>query len=715
MARRIEWDEHEQAVLLCALINVLEHKIERKQAIAEVSQQLRKRAFLHGITIDDKFRNENGISLQMAKLEYSFTNGKSGFHVDNGWYFSIVDTYRNDCKKYKKLLGGITEGSATNSDKIKMNFIEWINNKNPEKTRRIVAFLLILGNQRHCNIFKITNKEAIEYLIKKFHRKKGGRWRKYNAALTAYKDYLNYIQDDMDEGQNDEEITKEIHTTIKEKSKDVSRDENGHAVSGNSKSFNNDETFEGVGFTPYKTILTEKFPRGFRIDSRLDMGRLRNFWNEKFGSELTVDDEIVRRNIRNITIKCQDLVYLPEMLMSDQTAKRIFVYLDECFKTGKAAVYFDALYTEFKSEFVDKRINNPDMLKSYITFANNGRYYIRKTYLTADPDAEVNPSDEIRNYMTTIGVPISIDDLKESLSHINADTVYWTVAGSHSAEFVRNRKGEYFHADIIRFSGQEIDAITEMIQHSIDDKGYMGGKELTDTIAVKLPSVLERYPYLSRLGLRDVIAYKLRDNFSFKGKIISSYGQELSMRDVFAHFAATHDHFTLDQLNVLKRELDTPVYFDDVYLNSLRISQNDFVSRNQASFDIEATDTAIGRFCVGGYVPLKNISFFGSFPDAGFSWNEFLLEHYVAEFSKKFKLLHTGFNASRPGGAIVKRSSSYVDIEDVMVDELADSKIPLDREYALQYLVKIGLLARKNYGGIERVLSRAKIKRQRKG
>ena len=140
MARRIEWDEHEQAVLLCALINVLEHKIERKQAIAEVSQQLRKRALLHGITIDDKFRNENGISLQMAKLEYSFTNGKSGFHVDNGWYFSIVDTYRNDCKKYKKLLGGITEGSATNSDKIKMNFIEWINNKNPEKQEGLSHF-----------------------------------------------------------------------------------------------------------------------------------------------------------------------------------------------------------------------------------------------------------------------------------------------------------------------------------------------------------------------------------------------------------------------------------------------------------------------------------------------------------------------------------------------------------------------------------------------
>ena len=117
--------------------------------------------------------------------------------------------------------------------------------------------------------------------------------------------------------------------------------------------------------------------------------------------------------------------------------------------------------------------------------------------------------------MITIGVPVTVDDLKAVLSHITADAVYWAVAGSHSAEFVRNQKGEYFHADIIQFTQQEIDTITEMIQRAIDDKGYMGGKELTDAIEVKLPTVMERYPFLEWLGLRDVIAYNLRDMFSF--------------------------------------------------------------------------------------------------------------------------------------------------------------------------------------------------------
>lgn len=580
MAVRIERDEHEQAVLLCALISVLDHKIQRKQAIAAISQQLREYAISRGIVIDEKYRNENGIALQISKLEYAFTNGKTGLHVDNGWYFSIVKTYRNDYRKYMKLLGGVVEVPATESEKERIDFVGWIKENNPKEAERIVASLLILSKKRHSNILKKLDIGEIESLIRQISSKKGGRRKKYTTALRAYRDYLNYVQGDtrkkqnqketyitakqsgesktqiyytVDRGRNEKEYTDSeglsfgewlrqvqgmaegsvrsydsaINTaekfaqkhnigsgtlrgttdygTVSETADALFQSEEfieinqqqhnrfhaamrkylqylrgGNVVTGTHRESSINETFEGVDFTPYKEILAEKFPRGFRIDSRLDMGRLRNFWKEKYGAVLNEEDETVRKRISHITVRCQNFVYLPEMMMSDQTAERIIVYLDECFKSGKAAVYFDALYTEFKSDFVGKRINNPDMLKCYMTFANNNRYYIHKTYLTAEPDADVNPADEIRDYMITIGVPVSVDELVEALSHINADTVYRTVAGSHSAAFVRNQKGEYFHADIIRFTQQEMDTITEMIQHSIDDKGYMGGKELTD-------------------------------------------------------------------------------------------------------------------------------------------------------------------------------------------------------------------------------------------
>lgn len=486
-----------------------------------------------------------------------------------------------------------------------------------------------------------------------------------------------------------------------------------HAVAGDTTI--KEESFAGVDFTPYRELLTQKFPKGFRIDSGLSMGRFRAFWEDKYKSGLPESDEDVRKRIAHITIRCNDFVYLPEMMMSEQTAERIFTYITNCFRDGKSAVYFDALYKEFENEFEGKRINNPEMLKSYLGFANNGRFYIHKNYLSKDDHTKVDPIDEVRDYMITAGVPVTVDDLKAALSHINEDTVYSAVAGSHSAEFVRNQKGEYFHADIIHFTQQETDTIIDLIQHAIDDKGYMCGKELTDAIEIKLPAVMERYPFLETLGLRDVVGYKLRDMFSFNGKIISSYGQDLSMADVFAHFASTRDHFTLAQLNALKRDLDTPIYFDSVYDNSLRINADEFVSRDQATFDIKETDAAISRFCTGDYIMLQDVSFFGSFPAAGFPWNDFLLEHYVADFSKDFKLLHSGFTAGKPVGAIVRRSSRYNDFDELLSAELAVSGVPLGREKALQYLVDSGLLARKNYGKIEQVLSAAKQQRLTKG
>lgn len=84
MAIKIPWNEHEQVILLQALIDVLVDKTERKQAIFEVSGKLRKLAVAQGIIINEKFRNENGIRIQMCRLEYAYTDGKSGMQVKGG-------------------------------------------------------------------------------------------------------------------------------------------------------------------------------------------------------------------------------------------------------------------------------------------------------------------------------------------------------------------------------------------------------------------------------------------------------------------------------------------------------------------------------------------------------------------------------------------------------------------------------------------------------
>ena len=77
--------------------------------------------------------------------------------------------------------------------------------------------------------------------------------------------------------------------------------------------------------------------------------------------------------------------------------------------------------------------------------------------------------------------------------------------------------------------------------------------------------------------------------------------------------------------------------------------------------------------------------------------------------------MHIGFTAGTPVGAVVKRSSNYESFDELVTTILADSNIPLNRQNALQYLVDIGMIARRHYSGIEQILSKAKQQRSKEG
>lgn len=751
------WSRYEAAILLDGYLAVLNGKLSRKDAVNRVSHDLRQMAVRQGIAIDGIYRNENGIHFQMKSMESAW-QGHTVSKPATRLFSEVADLYKNNRHEFETVLSEAKAMAETGQSGDQTGLLHSGQDNSPtetvpagtdesERTEK-KDFMLLRYPITDLFFYSYTQPFDVEYAGTHYTVR---NWKQAYVQVVKclFNDFPEKIYDlkgkalrgsgsidiadAADALRTPREIAENLFLETNESADDIvtkigmfleicgigadkvfisyypSRKKDTPEVGTDSRHTSKSD-FDGVDFAPYREILS-RFPRGFRISSILDMKRFRSFWKEKYGEELLESDDIVRKYVEHITIPYNNLVYLPEMMLSESASDALQSYLARCFDEGKTAVYFDALYKEFHSEFENSHINNPGMLKTYLAHVYKGKYFLHRSYITAVAGVEVDPAVEVREYMIAAGLPVTKDDLKSEFSYIDERELIRVIQGTNSAEFVRNQQGEYFHADIVKFSQQEMDTIRGLIQSAIADKDYMGGKELIDSIASRLPEINERYPFLTPFGLRDAIAYKLRDEFSFKGKIISTYGQDLSMTDVFAHFASVHEHFTLDQLNSLKLDLNTPIYFDPVYENSLRVSMDDFVSRNQARFDVDATDDAISRFCTGDYIALKNISFFGSFPDAGFPWNVFLLEHYVASFSKKYKLLHLNFIASTPAGAIVSRSSNFDNFDDVLANELAKSNIPLDAESSLQYLVDTGFLARKRYTGIEQVLMRAKQQR----
>lgn len=463
----------------------------------------------------------------------------------------------------------------------------------------------------------------------------------------------------------------------------------------------------------YKELLDKYFQKGFRMESSLDMKKLRRFYQEQYGAELSDEDDLVCQGISSVTILHDGKAYLPDSMLSQEKKEKLLQYIEDRFSSGCDAIYYGALFTEFEEAFQGERIYTPEMLKTYLSYINKGNYVLQRSYLAKDYTVQMNPEDDIREYLKEAAGPVEVERLAAELSYIPEQKIKFALSTNN--DFIWNATGEYFYEDCVHFSNSELEWISQFILDGIEERDFVTGNELVEAVEAHFPDIKEMYQWITPVGMRNVIGYKLNDRFSFNGNIISKYGEDLSMAEVYAKYCRKHSRFTLDELNVLKQELGSTIYFDEIYANSLRISQNEFVSQDMAQFDVEATDEAIGRICTGQYMSLQEIRDFGTFPYAGYPWNEYLLEHFVANYSQKFMLLHIGFSANVCAGAIVKQESSFKNFNDLLVDILANSNIVLDEDSALEYLRQQGYIARRRYSDIGRIVTEAKVVRSKKG
>ena len=463
----------------------------------------------------------------------------------------------------------------------------------------------------------------------------------------------------------------------------------------------------------YKELLGKYFPTGFRIESSLDMKKFRRYYQEQYGTELSSEDYLICQEVRSVTILYGKKAYLPDSMLSQEKKDKLLQYIEDKFSSGCDAIYYGALFSEFEEVLQGERIYTSEMLKTYLSYINKGNYVLQRSYLAKDYTVQMNPEDDIREHLKEAAGPVEVERLAAELSYIPEQKIKFALSTNN--DFIWNTTGEYFYEDCVHFSNSELEWISQFIMDGIEERDFVTGNELVEAVETHFPDIKEMYQWITPVGMRNVIGYKLNDRFSFNGNIISKYGEDLSMAEVYAKYCRKHSRFTLDELNVLKQELGSTIYFDEIYANSLRISQNEFVSQDMAQFDVEATDEAIGRICTGQYMSLREIRDFGTFPYAGYPWNEYLLEHFVANYSQKFMLLHIGYSANVCAGAIVKQASSFKDFNDLLVDILANSNIVLDEDSALEYLRQQGYIARRRYSDIGRIVTEAKVVRSKKG
>ena len=76
--------------------------------------------------------------------------------------------------------------------------------------------------------------------------------------------------------------------------------------------------------------------------------------------------------------------------------------------------------------------------------------------------------------------------------------------------------------------------------------------------------------------------------------------------------------------------------------------------------------------------------------------------------------MHGGYNRNTVVGAMVKRENVYDSFDDLIVDVIAESGVPLQKKDVLNYLSDNGYIARRTYTGIETLMIKARAKRNKK-
>ena len=462
----------------------------------------------------------------------------------------------------------------------------------------------------------------------------------------------------------------------------------------------------------FSAILRDNFENGFRINSIIDRNRFKQFHADMYGEAPSQTDDEIIDILKQIGSIQDERIFLRENSAQNDLLDDIQSEIAEAFADGISCVYLSELFVQHQDELAAQlQVFSSDVLKELLLSTSYGAYRASKHYFylrDRSPDA----SADIRKLMQRSSVPLSYSDIYEKLRFIPFDTIRHNLVTTD--KMVNVAQETYFYAPNLPVSADELNRIAELIHGQLSQKSFLTDLEMRALIEKNCPSVAINTEGFTTWGLRNCLSVLLGDRFAFNGPIISEKGQALNTSQVFTEFSRSHEVMTLDELKAFAKDINNGIiYWDSVIEVMVRTSPDEFVQKDQIEFDVDAVDRVIDALLDGDYAPLKSFRLFLHFPAISVKWNEFVLESYVAGYSKKFSLLHASYTAAECCGGIVRKESAIKNFQDLVTDVLVHSDTWETKNDALALLVKEGYLQRRHYTRIDTIIPEAKLQRER--
>ena len=466
----------------------------------------------------------------------------------------------------------------------------------------------------------------------------------------------------------------------------------------------------------YQTVLREDFPDGFRQNYAIHTKKFIRRYAERYGAEPDMErDELVRR-LRKIGYVLDGRIYAKGDSNQTELLKEINDAIHDAFQDGALCVFVSMLYRRYQQELAEQlRVYSADALLSLLLADESREYYERNgrlfdKYNPVDFTRHMNDLPDVLRVMKASYKPLNYQELQTRLWYLPLENIKSALV--RAADVVSVDAETYFYAPHFPMSQTELETLSRAMGREIERRGFLTASNLRELLERNCPAVSMDAAAFKDYGLRNVLSVLLRDRFTFNGAIVSEKGHSLTLHEVWRDYCRNSDRLTLAALKELAAEVNSTIYWDDVFREMVRISENEFVNRKRIRFSAPETDAALETFCPGDYVPIQDITLWAHFPPLEVPWNGYVLESYLLRDSVKFRLERVSASESGFYGVIVRNSSSLKNYEAVITDMLAHSREWTDEKSALKWIVDRGCQARKRFTNFGKILREAQLLRE---
>ena len=443
-------------------------------------------------------------------------------------------------------------------------------------------------------------------------------------------------------------------------------------------------------------LLRRHYEKGYRLDSPIEMKKLRAKWKDEHGGEeLRASDEAVRKAIASFTVSAGEMAYLIAQDVKDWLQFIVTLYL------GKSEViFYEAFFARHQEKLTKAHIFNEKILQAVFEEIFP-RFHYGKVYFGK---AQGAVPDVVRHEILDIWGEKTLwtyEQLEERL-YIPLDAIKQVLG--QQREFLWVAEGTYTHISRVNIDDEVKEKLRQEAQRIAQGRDFWSIKELAvdDILAAnyeletKTNSAIYDAVYaicleadFDRKG--DTLTRKQQEDDHVQGKM----AQKMSAAERMREYCRSRDVCTLSEMQRVARSFtkNTVAHLRAGAEVMVRLDKEHYVSDSYVNFNIVGTDEAISRIVMGDYLALREFVTFAHFPECGAEWNLFLLESYCRRFSREFRFETSEFNSNHVG-TVIRKLAPFKNYDELQADAVFRANIGLDCKTVGQFLYDSGYIGK---------------------